>query len=173
MSAAKQYPRTASEVPRPSKSERILVQDDEETIREIISSMLVGVHYECRAVASPKEVLDILRSGEQFDLVVCGLLETGEKFFKRMSKQFPNIPVIVLSACHDLQLFLSALRDGAYDYLMKPFDREQLIFAVRRALEYRRLKLENREYKVRLERLAKKKSAVSRTRRYSRQGAPE
>ncbi len=152
-------------IPTSHKPERILVQDDEETIREIISSMLVGVHYECRAVASPKEVLDILRSGEQFDLVLCGLLETGEKFFKRMGEQFPDIPLVVLSACHDLQLYLSALRDGVYDYLMKPFEREQLIFAVRRALEYRRLKLENREYQARLEKLAKKNSTVGRARR--------
>lgn len=135
--------------PTTHKPERILVQDDEETICEIVSSMLVGSHYECRAVASPAEVLDILSSGEQFDLVLCGLLETGEKFFKRMSEQFPDIPLVVLSACHGFSMFSPALRDGAYDYLMKPFEREQLIFTVRRALEYRRLKLENDEYQAR------------------------
>jgi len=89
----------------------------------------------------------ILSSGDQFDLVLCGLLETLEEdFFKRMRQQFPDIPMVVLSACHDLQLFLPALRDGAYDYLIKPFERDQLLFSVRRALEYRQLRLENRAY---------------------------
>jgi DNA-binding NtrC family response regulator len=167
MNAAKQSPRTASEMPRPSKSARILIQDDEETIREIVSSMLTS-HYECRGVASPKEALDILSAGEQFDLILCGLLETlGDDFFKRMGEHFPDIPLVVLSACHGFSSFLPALRDGAYDYLVKPFEREQLLIVVRRALEYRRLKLENREYKAKLEKLAKKNSTANRDRRYS------
>ena len=134
-------------VPTPPKPRHILVQDDEEPMREIVSMMLTTADYRCRAVASPKEVLDILTSGEQVDLVLCGLLETlEENFFKQMSKRFPGIPVAVLSACHDVSLFLPAFRDGAYDYLQKPFEREQLLIVVRRALEYRRLKLENRAY---------------------------
>jgi DNA-binding NtrC family response regulator len=133
--------------PTTHNPERILVQDDEEPIRDIVSAMLTSSRYECRPVASPKQVLDILRSGKQFELVLCGLLETLEKdFFKRMSEQFPDIAVVVLSACHGLSRFLPALRDGACDYLVKPFEREQLLIVVRRALEYRRLKLENRAY---------------------------
>jgi DNA-binding NtrC family response regulator len=125
-------------------------------MREIVSSMLISSHYECRGVASPKEALDILSSGEQFDLILCGLLETQEdNFFKRVGEHFPDIPLVVLRACHGFSMFSPALRDGAYDYLMKPFEREQLIFAIRRALECRRLKLENLEYKARLEKLAK------------------
>jgi DNA-binding NtrC family response regulator len=68
-------------------------------------------------------------------------------------QQFPDIPVVVLSATYDIRLFLSALQDGAYDYIMKPFEPEQLLFCVRRALEHRRLTLENRGYKTRLEKL--------------------
>jgi DNA-binding NtrC family response regulator len=132
-------------IPKAPKLERILVQDDEEPMREIIASMLTTAHYECRGVASPREVLDILNSGEEIDLLLCGLLETLEEdFFKRMSKQFPDIPVVTCSACHSFPPFSLALRDGAYDYLLKPFEREQLLNVVSRALEYRRLKLENR-----------------------------
>ncbi len=134
-------------IPTAPKLEHILVQDDEEPMREIIASMLTSAHYECRGIASPKELLDILRSGEQCELVLCGLLETLEEgFFERMSEQFPEIPLVVLSACHDVSLFTVALRYGAYDYLLKPFEREQLLNVVRRALEYRRLRLENRAY---------------------------
>jgi DNA-binding NtrC family response regulator len=55
------------------------------------------------------------------------------------------------------QLPSRAFGNGAYDYLLKPFEREQLIFAVRRALEYRHLKLENRELQAQVKKLAKQK----------------
>jgi DNA-binding NtrC family response regulator len=146
-------------IPTAPKPEHILVQDDEEPMREIIASMLSSAHYECRGIASPKELLDILRSGEQCDLVLCGLMETLEDgFFDRKSEQFPDIPLVVLSACHDVSLFTVALGYGAYDYLLKPFEREQLLNVVSRALEYRRLKLENRALRAQLAKPAKRNS---------------
>ncbi len=129
------------------KTARILIQDDEEPIREIVSAMLTSSLYECRTVESPREALKVLSSGERFDLVLCGLLETLEaNFFKQMSEQFPDIPLVVLSACHGWGLFQPAMQDGAYDYLNKPFEREQLWLKVHRAMQYRRLILENRAY---------------------------
>lgn len=67
-----------------------------------------------------------------------------------MSEKFPDIPVVVASAYHDMSLYLKALRLGAYDYLLKPFEREQLLALIRRVVEYRRLKLENRAYRAQL-----------------------
>ena len=61
-----------------------------------------------------------------------------------MKAKFPDIPFLIVTAVHDVSVAAAAFRHGVYDYLLKPFEREQLIFAVRRALEYRRLKLENR-----------------------------
>jgi putative nucleotidyltransferase with HDIG domain len=63
------------------------------------------------------------------------------------------MPVVMVTAMHDISTALSAIRNGAYDYLLKPFDREQLLATVRRALETRRLKLENRAYQTNLEAL--------------------
>lgn len=57
--------------------------------------------------------------------------------------KFPNIPFLLITARHDVSIATTALRNGAFGYLFKPFDREQLSFPVRQALEYRRLKLEN------------------------------
>src|SRR5262249_5963011 len=56
-------------------------------------------------------------------------------------------------AVHDISVALAAIRNGAYDYLLKPFEREQLLATARRALENRRLKLENRAYQTNLEAL--------------------
>ena len=132
-------------------SERILIEDDEEAIREIVASVLTAVGYECRMAETPKEALAVLNSGEGFDLVFSGVTEWSEDDFKYLVETFPDIPVVVSTATINIGFMLQILHMGAYDFLWRPFEAEHLIFAVRRALEYRRLKLENREYKARLE----------------------
>jgi putative nucleotidyltransferase with HDIG domain len=70
-----------------------------------------------------------------------------------MKQDFPEIPVVMVTAVHDISVALAAIRNGAYDYLLKPFEREQLLAMVRRALETRRLRLENLAYQTKLESL--------------------
>jgi putative nucleotidyltransferase with HDIG domain len=77
----------------------------------------------------------------------------GEALLAATKERFPDIPVVMVTAMHDISIALNAIRNGAYDYLLKPFDREQLLATVRRALENRRLKLENRAYQTNLEAL--------------------
>ena len=77
------------------------------------------------------------------DLDGIGLLE-------RTQGRFPDMPVVMVTAGM-ISVALAAIRNGAYDYLLKPFEREQLINAVGRALENRRLKVENRNYQTNLE----------------------
>jgi cyclic di-GMP phosphodiesterase len=137
-------------------SDRILVVDDEETIREIVSSMLAGAQYQSRQAASGKEALALLESGEEFDLVLSDLMMAemdGNVLLERAKEKFPDVPVVMVTTVSDIQVALQALRNGAYDYLPKPFEREQLLATVRRALENRRLKMENRQYQVNLESL--------------------
>src|SRR5205085_1832703 len=67
--------------------------------------------------------------------------------------KFPEMPVIMVTAVHDISVALAAIRNGSYDYLLKPFEREQLLAAVRRALETRRLRTENKVYQANLESL--------------------
>jgi putative nucleotidyltransferase with HDIG domain len=63
------------------------------------------------------------------------------------------MPVVMVTAVHDISVALAAIRSGAYDYLLKPFERDQLLATVRRALENRRLTMENLAYKNKLETL--------------------
>src|SRR2546421_10752565 len=137
-------------------AERILVVDDEETIREIVSSMLTSCHYQCRQAASGLEALALLESGEEFELMLSDLMMAGldgNGLLEKTKEKFPDMPVVMVTAVHDISVALAAIRNGAYDYLLKPFEREQLLAAVRRALETRRLKLENRAYQSNLESL--------------------
>ena len=137
-------------------SERILVVDDEEAIREIVSSMLVGAHFQARQAASGIEALALLESGDEYDLVLSDLMMAemdGIALLERAKERYPDMPVVMVTAVHDISVALQAIRNGAYDYLLKPFEREQLLATVRRALENRRLKRENDAYRTNLEAL--------------------
>lgn len=137
-------------------AERILVVDDEEPIREIVMSMLTNAGFQCRQAGSGLEALAILESGEQFELMLSDLMMAeldGIGLLERTKEKFPDMPVVMVTAVHDVSVALAAIRNGAYDYMLKPFEREQLLAMVRRALENRRLKLENRAYQTNLESL--------------------
>src|SRR4029077_6958936 len=137
-------------------AERILVVDDEETIREIVCSMLTSCNYQCKQAGSGLQALALLESGEEFELMLSDLMMAGldgNGLLEKTKEKFPDMPVVMVTAVHDISVALAAIRNGAYDYLLKPFEREQLLATVRRALENRRLKLENRAYQTDLEAL--------------------
>ncbi len=138
--------------------DRILVVDDEEPIREIVASMLGAAGYSCKQAGSGTEALSILNSGEQFELMLSDLMMAdldGIGLLERTKEKYPDMPVVMVTAVHDISVALAAIRNGAYDYLLKPFEREQLLNTVSRALENRRLKVENRTYQTNLESLVK------------------
>ena len=118
--------------------------------------MLTNSNYKCRQAASGLEALALLDSGEEFELMLSDLMMAnldGIGLLERTKERFPEMPVVMVTAVHDISVALAAIRNGAYDYLLKPFEREQLLATVRRALENRRLKLENRDYQTKLESL--------------------
>src|SRR6202142_4535328 len=134
----------------------ILVVDDEETIREIVCSMLGAAHFQTRQAANGVEALAILESGDEFDLVLSDLMMAeidGIALLERAKERYPDGPIVMVTTVHDISIGLHLIRNGAYDYLPKPFERQQLLATVRRALENRRLKMENRDYQHNLEAL--------------------
>lgn len=137
-------------------ADRVLIVDDEDSIREVVSSMLSSSGFVCTQAQSGREALSLLQSGEEFELMLSDMMMPvmdGEALLAATKERFPDIPVVMVTAMHDISIALNAIRNGAYDYLLKPFDREQLLATVRRALENRRLKLENRKYQTELESL--------------------
>jgi putative nucleotidyltransferase with HDIG domain len=138
--------------------DRILVVDDEEPIREIVASMLGTAGYACKQAGSGMEALAVLTSEEDFELMLSDLMMAdldGIGLLERTKEKYPDMPVVMVTAVHDISVALAAIRNGAYDYLLKPFEREQLLNTVSRALENRRLKVENRNYQTNLESLVK------------------
>ena len=136
--------------------DKILVVDDEDSIREIVASMLTAAGHQCRKAASGVEALSILANGEEFSLILSDLMMRdldGIGLLEQTKVKYPEMPVIMVTAVHDVSVALGAIRNGAYDYLLKPFEREQLLASVRRAIETRRLRMENRAYQMNLESL--------------------
>jgi len=146
----------------PETQERILVVDDEASIREVVCAMLGAAGYRCTAAASGNAALELLDCGEPFELMLSDLMMAemqGDVLLERAKQKFPAMEVIMVTAVSDLSVALEAIRNGAYDYLTKPFDREQLLDRVRRALEHRRLKRENLRFQMHLEAMVAKQTA--------------
>src|SRR5208283_3017140 len=145
--------------------ERILVVDDEDLIREIICSVLNTAGFECHPVNSGDEALAILKSDGGYAVMVSDVIMNGMDGLTLLSnvrKTHPDLPVVMVTAVHDISVALAAIRNGAYDYLLKPFEREQLLASVRRAVENRRLKLENLAYQTKLESLVSARTELLR-----------
>jgi CheY-like chemotaxis protein len=127
-------------------ADRILVVNDEKVCCEIISSILTLAGYQCRTASDGLDALAVLNSGEEFELLIANLNMPsldGIGLLIRTKEQFPDMPVVIETATNYVYFALEAIRNGAYDYIVGHFEREQLLIVVRRALEYRRLKLEN------------------------------
>ncbi len=147
-------------------AERILVVDDEESIREVVATMLEAEGYQCTVVGNGRAALEHLEKNS-LDLVLSDMVMPemdGLKLLEWLRGHDDDIPIIMVTAMHDLATALEAIRRGAYDYILKPFEKDQLFLSVRRALEHRRLVLENRNYQHNLEKLIEERTAeLSRT----------
>jgi putative nucleotidyltransferase with HDIG domain len=141
--------------------ENILVVDDEEAIREVVSTMLESKGYRCTAVQNGRVAQDQVKKLTP-DLVLSDMIMPemdGIKFLEWMRQYDPEVPVIMVTAIHDISTALEAIRRGAYDYILKPFEKDQLFLGVGRALQHRRLIIENRSYQSNLEQLVEERTA--------------
>ena len=138
---------------------RLLVADDDAAVRSVLAESL-GAEYECEAVGSAEEALGLLESGE-FRLVLSDIAMpgmSGLELIPRVRAISPDALVIVVSGSQEIESAVEALRAGAFDYLVKPFDLEHLQFAVRRALEHQRLLAAKRGYETYLERMIEQRT---------------
>ncbi len=131
---------------------KLLLVDDEKIIRDSVGQSLMLAGFEVETFASAAEVLPKLQA--DFD----GLLITdirmpqmdGLELMEQVHQRDADFPVILISGHADVALAVNAIREGAYDLLEKPFATTALIESVKRALEKRRLTLENRALKAEL-----------------------
>jgi response regulator RpfG family c-di-GMP phosphodiesterase len=132
---------------------RILIVDDEVLIREILARKLAGLGYLCECCDNGPKALDLLAMRE-FDLVLADISIPGMggvAFLKKAMQICPEIAVILVAPIADIGAAVDALKDGAYDYVTKPFSMEKMSLSISRALEKRQLLIENRNYQRTLE----------------------
>src|SRR5437773_6667520 len=141
--------------------ENILVVDDEEAIREVVSTMLQAKGYDCAAVNNGRAAQEYVKRTTP-DLVLSDMIMPemdGIKLLDWLREYDPEVPVIMVTAIHDISTALEAIRRGAYDYILKPFEKDQLYLGVNRALQHRRLVAENRNYQRTLEQQVEERTA--------------
>lgn len=138
-------------------AELIMVLDDEEAVRQSITDSLQSAGYSVEPAFSVEGAISALGT-KTYSLVLSDMLMPGTNGFGLLEyarRHHANLPVVMVTGVHDISVALEAIRMGAYDYLLKPFQREQLLAVVARALEKRRLELENLAYRNELESLVK------------------
>lgn len=118
----------------------ILIIDDEKNIREGLAADFEMDGYDVRLAANGKEGLEIVKN-EQIDLVITDLRMpggvSGEEVLRQITTKMPGIPVIVLTGHGSIDAAVKAMQNGAYDFLTKPLNLEQLETIVKKALKNR------------------------------------
>src|SRR5918992_1077507 len=134
---------------------RLLVVDDEESLRITTAAILEQEGYAVDTASSGNEAVALLE-GAEFDLVLTDLhMEGGDglSVLSEIRRRAPLTISIVLTGFASVESAIAALRQGAYDYLVKPCIIDDLKYTVRRGVEHRRLMLAEREARAGLEKL--------------------
>src|SRR5580700_5463078 len=123
--------------------------------------MLESKGYRCTAVSNGRAAQEQVKKCTP-DLVLSDMIMPemdGIKLLDWLREYDPEVPVIMVTAIHDISTALEAIRRGAYDYILKPFEKDQLFLGVGRALQHRRLVAENRNYQRNLEQQVEERTA--------------
>jgi response regulator RpfG family c-di-GMP phosphodiesterase len=139
---------------------RILITDDEPEIRAVLVDLL-SAEYECTAVGSAEEALKALRAGG-FSIILSDIMMSGMsglEMIPHVRSATPDTVVVMISAMQNIESAITALRAGAFDYLMKPFDLQHVEAVVRRALEHYQLRASKRLYENHLAELVEQRTA--------------
>lgn len=140
----------------------ILVVEDEPLIRENLADYLRQQDYQCETAESGKEALEKLQQ-KNFDLVITDIRMpgfTGVELLQEISHSYPDTAVIMITAVADLQTAVQSMKQGAYDYITKPFHLEKVMESVRSALHVCAVRKEDQQITQRLKAVVQSKSSA-------------
>lgn len=138
----------------------ILIVDDEKIIRLVLREKLRSQGHVCLEAGEGMEAMKALRENP-IDLVILDIKmpgKSGIELLPEIKSAYPDIAVIMVTAVGDIDTAILAMKLGAYDFLTKPFNLEEVVLSVNRAMEKRRLELENRDYQQHLEQMVQKQA---------------
>jgi len=121
---------------------RILVVDDDDSIRRYIAKLLTQSGYDVITASNGKDAINELRTGTEVSLVILDILMPemdGLETLSELRKISGDLPVLMLSALGQTNIIVKAMKSGATDYLVKPFEEEELELALTKSLEKKKL----------------------------------
>jgi putative nucleotidyltransferase with HDIG domain len=137
----------------PSQRETLLIIDDEAAIRRLLRQKLSKEGYQCEEADTAEQVFSILEISP-IALVILDIKmpgKSGIELLPEIKSGYPDTAVIMATAVNEVNVAVQCLKQGADDYICKPFNLEELSLSVQKALEKRHLQLEIREYQQYLE----------------------
>ena len=134
-----------------SDTSRILVIDDDREVRQSLEHLLTSAGFDVEILSGGKQIISALERTE-FDVILCDVKMpemTGLDVQKQL-KDISQIPLVLMSAHGDIPMAVSAIQDGAYSFLEKPFDPRRLLTVLENAARFNRLKNKNMRLRNRL-----------------------
>ncbi len=139
---------------------QILIVDDDPSVCGLLSQKLTREGFTCRSCLSGKEALELL-GRDTFDAIISDLRMPGTSglvLLEEARKKYPRLAFLMATAEDDIRLGIEAMKQGAADYLVKPFELEGVVASLGRALEKKRLEIELENYRERLERMVEQRT---------------
>ncbi len=146
----------------------IFVVDDEEAIRKVLKTHLTKEGYNVIQCSGGREVFNMLENNS-FELVISDIRMPevdGVKILEFIKQRFDTVPVIMLTGLTDVTIAVDVMKKGAFDYIIKPVKKEDLLYTIQRAFIHRdllernkELERENREYRIFLEKKVEERTA--------------
>jgi putative two-component system response regulator len=136
-----------------SRRANLLIVDDEPFVTDVVSRWLAGEGHRCATAGSAEEALELLQQSE-FDLVVSDIGlpgASGLDLLAEIGRRHHDVAVLMQTAVDDRETAIAALRHGAFGYLIKPLNEQEVIIAVTGALERQRARILARDYQKTLE----------------------
>ena len=122
-----------------SEKQKVWIVDDDKSIRWVLEKALQKTDVDIQSFSNPDEVLKKIRN-EQPDVIISDIRMPGMdgiSLLDEIKQQFPDIPVIIMTAYSDLERAVSAFQGGAFEYLSKPFDVDEVVSLVKRAITHK------------------------------------
>ena len=138
---------------------KILIVDDEKSLLKTLRLILQDENYEVEEADNPEKALKILEAESDIDVVITDARMPGMDGYtllEKMKSKYPDMPVIMITAYATPKMAVKAIQLGANDYIPKPFDPEEMIFSVKKSIQYLQLQNEN----VRLRQTLEKKYSL-------------
>jgi two-component system chemotaxis response regulator CheY len=124
---------------------RVLVVDDEPLVRQVVRMTLEKAGYDVLEAENGEKAIEVINENENplvLDVVICDIRMpkiNGVEAIEYFQRQYPHVPLIVLTGYPDTNMAVSFMRHGVVDYLVKPVDAERLKAAVMEAMDQRNL----------------------------------